>query len=297
MNIRCGFAGQPDRDCTQDRAGGSVLAGADGRKGSFAWGALEKAPREEWCYLVLVGGIGISFSMIQSPMCLPSEPQRIGLLLSGGLDSCILLGTLLKRGHQVLPIYVESGLIWQEAELSSLRRFLGALDNSAIDPLSVLEMPVHDIYEGHWSLTGTGVPDAASSDQSVYLPARNALLLVKASVCCRAHEVEHLAIGVLGTSPFADAGADFFAQFTKAMSMSLDAPIRVHRPFAEVSKREVMELGHDLPLEWTFSCLSPRQQLHCGQCNKCAERRLAFREMGRQDRTPYDSTAVEQGDC
>ena len=233
------------------------------------------------------------FTMIQSPMCFPSEPQRIGLLLSGGLDSCILLGTLLKRGHRVLPIYLESGLIWQKAELSSLRRFLGALDDQTIEPLAVLEMPVHDIYGGHWSLTGRGVPDAASSDQSVYLPARNALLLVKASVCCRVHEVEDLAIGVLGTSPFADAGPDFFAQFTKAMNMSLDAPIRLHRPFANVSKREVMELGRDLPLEWTFSCLSPRQQLHCGQCNKCAERRLAFREMGRPDYTQYASTPVE----
>lgn len=239
-----------------------------------------------------LAGIGVFLRMMKFPMCFPSEPERFGLLLSGGLDSCILLGTLLRRGHRVLPIYVRSGLIWEEAELASLRRFLDALENGGVEQLVVLEMPVRDIYQEHWSLTGRGVPDAESADEAVYLPARNALLLVKAAVCCIAHGVEDLAIGILGTSPFADAGRDFFAQFTEAMSMSLEAPLHLHRPFANARKREVMELGRGLPLEWTFSCLSPKQQLHCGQCNKCAERRLAFQEMGEEDPTQYATTTV-----
>ena len=38
-----------------------------------------------------------------------------------------------------------------------------------------------------------------------------------------------------------------------------------------------MELGRDMPLELTFSCIDPRDGLHCGRCNKCAERQEAFR--------------------
>ena len=114
---------------------------------------------------------------------------------------------------------------------------------------------------------------------------------MKAALCCLARRIENLAVGILGTSPFADAGPEFFAQFTQAMNTSLGAELQLHRPFADVTKREVMELGRDLPLEWTFSCLSPRQQLHCGQCNKCAERRLAFQEVGFEDPTEYVGTS------
>lgn len=224
-------------------------------------------------------------------MCPPTNSGRIGLLLSGGLDSCILLGELLRRGYQVLPIYVQSGLIWEEAELRSLRRYLVALESNCVEALVVLQMPVDDVYQGHWSLTGSGVPNADSPDHAVHLPARNALLSVKAAMCCFSHGVGNLAIGILGTSPFTDASTDFFAQFARAMSTSLNADLQFHRPFAEATKQDVMEMGRDLPLEWTFSCLSPQQQLHCGQCNKCAERRLAFQEVGLEDPTEYAATS------
>jgi 7-cyano-7-deazaguanine synthase len=168
---------------------------------------------------------------------------------------------------------------------------LCALQGEAVEPLALLQMPLEDVHHNHWSLTGIGVPDAQSPDPAVYLPGRNALLLVKAALCCQSQEIDQLAVGVLGTSPFADAKSDFFAQFTSAMNTALGANLQIHRPFAGASKSEVMQLGRDLPLKWTFSCVSPQQQLHCGQCNKCAERRLAFERVGLEDPTQYASIA------
>ena len=212
--------------------------------------------------------------------------STIALLLSGGLDSCILLCDLLRRGHRVFPIYVDSSLIWQDAELGCLRRFVGALKSDVVEPLVLLDIPLGDVYQNHWSLTGKGAP-LTENDEAVYLPGRNALLLVKAALYCQNRGIGDLALGVLGTSPFADAKADFFTQFTAAMNMALGARLRVHLPFLGVSKREVMELGRDLPLEWTFSCVAPLRELHCGRCNKCLERRGAFREAGLEDPTEY----------
>ncbi len=217
------------------------------------------------------------------------ETSIIGLLFSGGLDSCILLGDLLRRGHRVLPIYVESGLLWQEAELRSVHRFLHALDNQAVEPLNLLSIPLSDVYLDHWSLTGKGVPDAQSLDHAVYLPGRNALLLVKAALCCQCHGIEDLALGVLGTSPFSDAKPSFFSLFAETMNAALDATLRIHLPFVDATKQDVMRLGRDLPLEWTFSCVAPQQQLHCGQCNKCLERQRAFQQVGLDDPTKYAS--------
>jgi 7-cyano-7-deazaguanine synthase len=54
-----------------------------------------------------------------------------------------------------------------------------------------------------------------------------------------------------------------------------------------LSKRCVMQLGRDVPLELTFSCLAPVAGRHCGRCNKCAERAAAFVHLESGDPTPY----------
>ena len=46
----------------------------------------------------------------------PTDPA-IGLLLSGGLDSSILLGWLLGQDRDVRPIYIRSDLVWGREEL------------------------------------------------------------------------------------------------------------------------------------------------------------------------------------
>lgn len=210
-----------------------------------------------------------------------------GLLLSGGLDSSILLGHLLRSGKRVQPFYVQSQLAWQGPELVQLRRFLKALAGPAPEPLVVLDLPLTDLYGNHWAVNGVGAPDETSPDEAVYLPGRNALLAVKALLWCQLQGIAELAIGVLGTSPFADAKPDFFSLFESALARGTGSRVRLLYPFAKSSKREVMELGRGLPLEFTFSCIAPHDDLHCGSCNKCAERRAAFASVGLADPTQY----------
>ena len=215
----------------------------------------------------------------------PSPP--IGLLTSGGLDSSILLGHLLDTGRRVQPFYVRSHLLWEREELAAVDRFLRAVALPALEELVVLDLPLEDLYDGHWSLTGRGVPDFASPDTAVYLPGRNALLLVKAALWCRLHGIEELALAVLGANPFADATPEFFDEFASASARAAGGPIRFLRPFGRLSKRQVMELGRGLPLELTFSCIAPVNGLHCGGCKKCAERIGAFSLIGGDDPTRY----------
>ena len=104
-------------------------------------------------------------------------PSALAVLVSGGLDSAILLGEALRNYAAVHPLYVRNGLSWETVELQYLRRFLEAVHTDGLRPLTVLEMPVADLYGDHWSVTGRGVPDADSPDQAVFLPGRNVLLL------------------------------------------------------------------------------------------------------------------------
>lgn len=210
-------------------------------------------------------------------------------MASGGLDSCILVGDLIRRERVVQPFYIRTGLTWQSAELPALQKYLAAIECPALRPLVLLDLPLDDLYTGHWSLTGQNTPGADTPDEAVFLPGRNALLLIKAAIYCQLHGIRQLAIAPLGTSPFEDAGPQFFHEFQAAMNRGVAHRVELLRPFGQLNKRQVMALGEGWPLEFTFSCIHPIRGLHCGRCNKCAERQHAFELAGRADPTQYAS--------
>ena len=216
-----------------------------------------------------------------------SNDATVGLLLSGGLDSSILLGHLLDKGRRVQPFYVRSQLLWEDAELRAAQALLRAVGSESLEALVILEMPLGDLYKDHWSVNGRGTPDAQSSDDAVYLPGRNALLTIKPALWCAMHGIGELALAVLASNPFADATTAFFREFSSALNRAVGSRVNLSRPFAELRKAQVMRLAGDLPLELTFSCIAPVERRHCGRCNKCAERQNAFQSAGLNDPTRY----------
>lgn len=217
-----------------------------------------------------------------------------GILTSGGLDSCILLKHALDGGWRVKPFYIYSGLFWQRAERDALGRFLDAVAHSRLEPLAILDLPLADVYGDHWSVSGRGVPAAGTPDEATFLPGRNVLLTIKAALWCQMHGIGDLSIGTLRSNPFPDASDDFFQRLEAVLavlSAMQPTPIRLRRPFGDLDKQQVMELGRRFPLELTFSCIAPRGSVHCGRCNKCDERQAAFRLIGERDPTEYAAAA------
>jgi 7-cyano-7-deazaguanine synthase len=217
----------------------------------------------------------------------PDPAVPLAVLASGGLDSAILVAEACHRHPAVFPLYVRFGLAWEAVEQRILRAFLEAIACPVLRPLVVLEMPVRDLYGSHWSLTGHEVPDASSPDEAVFLPGRNVLFLAKAVLWCHLHGVPTLALAPLESNPFPDATPAFFAAYAAAVNEGIGGGVRVVRPYARLSKAEVLRRGARLPLEWTLSCLRPQGGRHCGACNKCAERRRGFSEAGLADPTLY----------
>jgi 7-cyano-7-deazaguanine synthase len=212
---------------------------------------------------------------------------ELAVLISGGLDSAVLLGEALGKHAAVQPLYIRSGLYWESAELAHLRRFLEEMPGPKPCPLQILEMPARDLYGDHWSITGVGVPDADSADEAVFLPGRNVLLLAKALLWCHLHGVGALALAPLESNPFPDASPEFFAAYQEVVNRAVEGNVQVLRPYAALSKAEVLRRGRHLPLASTFSCIRPVQGKHCGRCNKCAERQRAFGDAGVTDPTDY----------
>jgi 7-cyano-7-deazaguanine synthase len=223
-----------------------------------------------------------------------NHPATTGLLFSGGVDSAVLLDQLLVRGWRVAPFYVRTGCVWESCELDAARRFLEAARQPRLSDLVLLDMPLDDLYAAHWSMTGADVPDETSPDEAVYLFGRNPLLLIKPALWCLQHGIEQLALATLAGNPFEDATPEFFARFEEMFGAATGGRVHIARPFDRLPKHRVMEMGRHLPLELTFSCLAPVAGVHCGRCNKCAERRKAFRRLLLADPTAYVDGATWQ---
>ena len=201
-----------------------------------------------------------------------STNSKIVVLMSGGMDSCILTGCALKKSFQVWPVYIQKGLRWERAEIYWLKRFLRVLKSPRLKPLTILKQELKDLYPNHWMYRGKGVPNYASADQQVEIPGRNLLMLAKAALFCRQKNIHEIWLGTLKGNPFPDASQKFFQLYEKLIAQGLQYKIKIKAPFINKTKKEIVKLAHRLPLQLSFSCLNPKGLQPCGKCNKCAER-------------------------
>jgi 7-cyano-7-deazaguanine synthase len=211
----------------------------------------------------------------------------VAVLSSGGLDSCALLAHM-AGFSSVYPIYIRQGLIWEEEEFRALQAFIGALNNDNVQPITTLSLSAQTLYGDHWSVSGIGIPSEKDADSKVYIPGRNVLLLSVGAVWCSQHHIHRIAIGTLRRNPFPDATFDFFYQLGSVLSIGLGFQIGIEATYREkCTKEDLIREFQSLPLELTLSCMMPRDGCHCGQCNKCYERRLGYQAAGVPDRTRY----------
>jgi 7-cyano-7-deazaguanine synthase len=220
------------------------------------------------------------------------------VLLSGGLDSAVLLAEEAARGP-VQPIYVSVGLAWEASERSAVNALLASEPlRASVRPLVTLSIDMRDVYTAtHWAVEGRP-PGYHTPDEDVYLPGRNVVLLGKAGVYCAAARLGRIVIGTLAHNPFPDATPAFRSAMAAALSLGLAHSLTIDAPLADMTKADVIRKGVALgvPLASTLSCMAPvdqrgdaggRRISHCGICSKCRERHDAFREANVADPTDY----------
>jgi 7-cyano-7-deazaguanine synthase len=220
------------------------------------------------------------------PPARPTTP--LAVLVSGGLDSAVLLAEAALAYPDVVPVYVRVGMLWEDAESAHLDRFLDEVRTPAVRPLVTLNQPAADLYGGHWSVTGHDAPSAAAAHDADFLPGRNVLLFAKPLLWCHLHGVPELATAPLGTNPFPDATPAFYDSLAAVVARGMNLPpVTILRPYANLRKADVLLRGLRFPLRHTFSCVRPAGLRPCGACIKCGERKRGFREAGVPDPTDY----------
>jgi 7-cyano-7-deazaguanine synthase len=212
------------------------------------------------------------------------------VLLSGGLDSAVLLTEEAARDPPVQPIYVSVGLSWETAEREIVSMLMAdATLAGRVKPLVSLSVDMRDVYSrAHWAVAGTP-PGYHTPDQDVYLAGRNIVLLAKAGIFCGTAGIDRIVIGTLAHNPFPDATPEFRLAMGRALGLGLARAMVIDAPFAGMSKADVIRRGSRLGVafELSLSCMNPSGTRHCGLCSKCRERHDAFLDAGIPDPTPY----------
>lgn len=257
----------PDPPRTPAPAGVSRWRSPGRAADAYNWGVTTHSPSDPW------------------PPAAPRTP--LAVLVSGGLDSAVLLAEAARTYPAVYPLYVRFGLLWEGVEQDYLGRFLDAVRTPALRPLKTLDQPVGDLYGPHWSVTGEGSPTADAPNDADFLPGRNVLLLAKALVWCHLNGIPEVATAPLASNPFPDASPAFYDGFAALVGRAVAGTVAVIRPYAHLHKADVLRRGRGVPLGLTFSCVRPAAGKPCGVCIKCGERRRGFAAAGAADPTAY----------
>lgn len=222
--------------------------------------------------------------------------MKIISLLSGGLDSTVLLYDLLAGGHSVKTLSANYGQRhYKEIEFAV-----------AVAEGRNIEHEIVDLRDASKLLSGSSlisqdirVPDGHYEEESMkstVVPNRNMIMLSLAAgwaissdfdaVAYAAHSGDH--------AIYPDCRPEFVAAMAETFKLADWRKIQLITPFLNLTKGDIVRRGAelDVPFARTWSCYKG-EAVHCGTCGTCVERREAFQLASIQDPTEYaDMTPI-----
>lgn len=197
------------------------------------------------------------------------------VLLSGGIDSSVLLADLVNRGHDCVALTLNYGQTHVREVQSAM-----AIAKHFDTPIHVHVLP--RVFDGSSSalLSGSEIPEThADSIDSTYVPGRNIVMLATAAATADAIGSPAVFMGatVEDAAGYPDCRPRFLAAMSDATFFGTKSGVMVYAPFASMPKSDVVALGRELgvPLDQTWSCYR-RGTTQCGRCGACELRQKAL---------------------
>ena len=225
------------------------------------------------------------------------KPKAV-VLLSGGLDSTTVLRIAQEQGFLTYALSFDYGQN-HKVELEAAAR---VAKNYGARRHMVAKVDLRSF--GGSALTSNGpVPKGRSSDAIgdgvpiTYVPARNTVFLSLALAWAESLGATDIFIGVnaLDYSGYPDCRPEFIEAFENMANLGtkigLDGKrIRVRTPLISMTKRQIIETGLSLGIDYglTVTCYDPSLEgVACGTCDACFLRLKGFSEAAEVDPAPY----------
>ena len=227
-------------------------------------------------------------------MRVASEPGPAVVLVSGGMDSAVVMALARERGLRCHALSVSYGQR-HAAELdaaAALARAQGAVQHK------VVTVDLRSIGGSALTDDALAVPEAGGPGIPVtYVPARTTIMLSVAlgwAEVLGASEI-HCGVYAVDYSGYPDCRPEFIAAFESLARLATKAgveghPIRIVAPLIRLSKAEIVREGLRLGVDFasTVSCYqADAQGRACGHCDACRLRAEGFAAAGVPDPTRY----------
>jgi len=212
------------------------------------------------------------------------------VVLSGGMDSAVLLASEVAAGRSVSGVSFDYGAKHNHRELP----MAAGLCLRYQVPHRIVQLPfINELFASSLLQSGDAVPDGAyDSDnmKSTVVPFRNGILIAiatgyaesigAAKVLLASHAGDH--------HIYPDCRPEFNLAMGEACKCGTDGKVSVEFPFAQIDKREIGDLGRKLGVDFTqtWTCYKGGE-IHCGTCGACDERKYALRHREKLDPTIY----------
>jgi len=208
------------------------------------------------------------------------EHERGVLLLSGGLDSAVVLSMIRSRCQELHALFFTYG----QKTLPKERACAHALAEQA----HVRELHEVDIgFLGKMTHAALCSQDAIVNSKNEYVPFRNGVFLAIATALAESIRSEIIYIGSLGGDRFCrDNSQQFRDDFERVTESGTNAGERIviAAPLSDVDKVGAVRRGveHEVPFALTWSCHNSND-VPCGECSNCIAREKAFQTVGITD--------------
>jgi len=223
-----------------------------------------------------------------------SDSKKAVVLFSGGLDSTTVLVYAMKQGYDVYPLTFSYG----QRHAIEIKQSERTLEKYGLTPRqTVFSIDLTPFVNCSLINKSLEVPEFAENRiPSTYVPSRNLIFLSVASGLAETLGAEKIFIGVnsVDYSGYPDCRPEFVDAFNKTIAVGtkqgVESGIKVEAPILNMSKKEIIELGMSLGVDYslTHSCYNPTPDgLSCGVCDSCRLRLEGFRQAGFEDPLKY----------
>jgi len=220
---------------------------------------------------------------------------RAIIIFSGGLDS-VCTAAHLRKQYDLYGITFSYG---QKAskEVKVAQQFSKLLKFKEHKIVDIKFMK--DLYENTNALTNSKITIPSKFDYSIVAPIRNAIFLSIASAWAFSKHADVVIYGAhTGDMKYPDCRPSFANNLAKALNegeidginLGLRKKITIWSPFmnnlskTDLLKKGYKELGKQVFKSW--SCYG-NGKAHCGKCESCNNRKLAFLKSKIVDKTKY----------
>jgi 7-cyano-7-deazaguanine synthase len=211
------------------------------------------------------------------------------IIVSGGMDSVTLLYDF--KDRIALGISFDYGSNHNAKEIPFARWHCEQLgiEHITIDLAFMPQYFKSSLLEG-----ADAIPEGHYADEnmkSTVVPFRNGIMLSIAAGIAESRGLKYVMMANHGGDHtiYPDCRAEFVEAMSEATKTGTFPGIEILAPYTNITKADIARKGKELGIDYskTWSCYKG-EDVHCGKCGTCVERKEALRDAGIEDTTIYE---------